>query len=63
MCNLKSALIPQPLLPMGEKGSRPVLAPLPFWERGWGVACFPKGGRFGKVHIAYIFLIAAWCEV
>ncbi|GEM_PF-2825084 len=45
MCNLKSALIPQPLLPGGEGEPIQILAPLPFWERGWG-----EGGS-GKLHI------------
>jgi len=49
MCNLKSALIPQPLLPQGEGEPIQILAPFPKGERGWGVACFPKGGRFEKV--------------
>jgi len=57
MCNLESALIPQPLLPMGKRGADPVLAPLPFWERGWGfdVSAQPNGeGSSGKLHIAYL---------
>ncbi len=46
MGNLKSALIPQPLLPMGEGDLIWVLAPLPAGERGWG-----EGGS-EKLYIA-----------
>jgi len=57
MCNLKSALIPQPFFPVGE-GEPIQLAPLPFWERGWDfdVSAQPNGeGGSGKLHINYFY--------
>jgi len=53
MCDLKSALIPQPLLPVEEGEPIQILAPLPKGERGWG-----EGGS-GKLHIAYLPLFIA----